>query len=433
LTAVEEDRKLDQSVEDKREGQMAKRKSPPKPLRWKQENDDHDYWSGGGEGGDPVDVGEIEDRGEKSKTRRTHKHIILGIDGTWQSAFSDVFHSNVFRLNIALNFRDATDSKNSQIFIYSSGLGTMDKIGKYSAGVFGDGFDESILQAYINLVSNYRPGDKIYIFGFSRGAVIARALTGFITHSGLLKANSTAHIEHAWNYFTHKKQKFDYASQIGSIAHQNVKIEFLGVWDTVSGPHKKDELLKRYRFTNRKLDPSIKHGVHIISVDETRRAFAPIAWSGCSDGEQVLEQIWLPGVHCDIGGGYEDAFLSTISLLTMVDKLAEYCPELSFDKKYIEQGLLPIVIKEDVVVNDEWKNFPRFSGKNARTGTEASHASAHPLIKMLMSSQVTVRGEERLYNPPYWKGAALAETIFASGSWYAQKVEAILKKRKITS
>ena len=86
---------------------------------------------------------------------------------------------------------------------------------KFRGGLFGDGFDELILQAYINLVSNYVHGDKIYIFGFSRGAVIARALTGFISYSGLLKANSTAHIEHAWNYFTHTKQNFNVAVQGG--------------------------------------------------------------------------------------------------------------------------------------------------------------------------------------------------------------------------
>jgi uncharacterized protein (DUF2235 family) len=406
---------------------------PPKkrriggPLQFKKDDDDHDPWElGGGGGGGTGTEGEPQ---KKSEARRTFKHIIIGIDGTWQSAFSDVFHSNVFRLNIALNYRDKTDSKNSQIFIYSSGIGTMDKVSKVSGGIFGDGFDESILQAYINLVSNYRPGDKIYIFGFSRGAVIARALTGFITHSGLLRANSTAHIEHAWNYFTHQKQTFNYASQIDDVAYQDVKIEFLGVWDTVSGPHKRDDLLKRYRFTSRKLDPSVKRGVHIISIDETREAFTPIVWSGCSEEGQVLEQIWLPGVHCDIGGGYEDAFLSTVSLFTMIDKLAEYCPDLSFDGKYIERSLLPIVRKEGVIVNNERTTVFKFAGVEPRKGTEAPGASAHPLLKFIRSKEVTVKGKVRSYAPPSWKGTSLADTKFASESWYSQKLEAILKKK----
>ena len=194
----------------------------------------------------------------------------------------------------------------------------MTHAGKIQAGEFGDGFDQSILHAYINLVSNYIPGDKIYIFGFSRGAVTARALTGFISHSGLLKANNSAHIEHAWNFFTGQHQKFDYASQQSENTHPDVRIEFLGVWDTVSGPYKRDEQLKRYRFTGQRLDPSVNHGVHIISIDETREAFTPIIWTGCSHDAQALEQIWLPGVHCDVGGGYQDAFLSTLSLITMI-------------------------------------------------------------------------------------------------------------------
>jgi uncharacterized protein (DUF2235 family) len=68
-----------------------------------------------------------------------------------------------------------------------------------------------ILEAYINLASNYVPGNKIYIFGFSRGAFAARVLTGFISYSGLLRANSLSIMEHAWRYFTNSSQSFNYS------------------------------------------------------------------------------------------------------------------------------------------------------------------------------------------------------------------------------
>jgi uncharacterized protein (DUF2235 family) len=365
---------------------------------------------------------------------RPYRHIMLGIDGTWQAAFSDVFHSNVFRLCVALNYADKTKKKNSQVFIYSPGLGTMTESGRLIAGAFGDGFDQSILHAYINLVSNYRQDDKIYIFGFSRGAVTARALTGFITYAGLLKADFSSHIEHAWNYFTGRPQNFNYAGQRGSITHRNVKVEFLGLWDTVSGPHKQSELLERYRFTGNTLDPSVKHGVHVISIDESRGDFDPIVWKEFNDaGAQTLDQIWLPGVHCDIGGGYSDAFLSTVSLVAMIDKLAEYFPDLSFDQEYIEQTLLPLMANETVVVNDEWKGYvPQVlrGGPSRRSCASAIRASVHPIMKLMLSKPVTLRGTKNvLYNPPSWDGDSLPETTFASGSWYANKLKDVLASK----
>jgi uncharacterized protein (DUF2235 family) len=54
------------------------------------------------------------------------------------------------------------------------------------AGMFGEGLSEIVRAAYGFLVNNYSAGDKIYIFGFSRGAYIARALAGLVSNYGLL-------------------------------------------------------------------------------------------------------------------------------------------------------------------------------------------------------------------------------------------------------
>jgi uncharacterized protein (DUF2235 family) len=87
------------------------------------------------------------------------KHLIIGIDGTWRAAHKEVFHSNVFRLNLALDSQDKRG--NPQIFIYSAGVGTFGKKPSLRDGVLGDGLDELILEAYINLVSNYERNDRI--------------------------------------------------------------------------------------------------------------------------------------------------------------------------------------------------------------------------------------------------------------------------------
>src|SRR5947209_18898959 len=121
------------------------------------------------------------------------KHRFIGIDGTWRAAFYDRFLSNVYRLNMSLSSRDTEN--NPQIFIYGAGIGTGSLVGKVMGGAFGEGLDEVILGSYINLVSNYEPGDKIYLFGFSRGAVAARALSDLITISGLVRSEFSSRSE----------------------------------------------------------------------------------------------------------------------------------------------------------------------------------------------------------------------------------------------
>jgi uncharacterized protein (DUF2235 family) len=116
------------------------------------------------------------------------------------------------------------------------------------------------------------PGDKIYIFGFSRGAFAARALTGLISYAGLLKSDCLEFAEDAWNFFTDANYKKDFAATRAKITHSAVRVEFLGVWDTVAGPYKKKQLLKKYRFKDLSLDGIVKSCVHVISIDDQRRA-----------------------------------------------------------------------------------------------------------------------------------------------------------------
>src|SRR5262249_52378245 len=147
-------------------------------------------------------------------------------------------------LNLALNFWDKSQ-QNPQIFIYSAGVGTTGASSQLPGGALGEGLDEMILNAYINLASNYEENDKVYLFGFSRGAVAARALCGLISHSGLLKANSSWLIEHAWRYFVGGPGGVPYLEHIGKDTYQDIEIEFLGVWDTVSGPFRQNQLFER--------------------------------------------------------------------------------------------------------------------------------------------------------------------------------------------
>jgi len=378
------------------------------------------------------------------------KHIFIGIDGTANAAFYDTFYGNVYQMNLSTAFWNTKDNC-PQIFIYFSGVGATAK--KYFGTLgkaFGQGIDEIILQAYINLVSNYEEGDKIYVFGFSRGAVAARALTGMISRSGLVRYQHSSKIREAWHYFVNSEDVDKYGTypqDKPTYVYPNVEIEFLGVWDTVYGIST-DLALQRtlftdLRFENLDMDRCVKHGVHILAIDDTRQLFHPMTWSKKAVQPiipQTMEQIWMPGVHSDIGGGYEKSFLSSISMLTMIDKLAQYCPDVDFDRKYIADYIVPRLRDEQPVINNEWEfegitqyvrpNSPR-SCKNGDP-TNAMQQSLHPLVAKATGKDFFVKTKKELYKPSFVltdSNATLNPTEFDAVSYNATVVANVLQAK----
>lgn len=357
------------------------------------------------------------------------KHIFIGIDGTWQAAFKDAFKSNVHRLNVALDCHDDTRQENPQIFIYSAGVGTANRSSRIYAGATGEGMNALILEAYINLASNYEPGDSIYIFGFSRGAFAARALTGFISYAGLLKANQLSLIEDAWIYFTDSNNaKRDYSEQRNGATHQNVRIRFLGLWDTVIGSFRRKSYLERYRFDSLKPANIVNTVVHVISIDDSRWAYKPIFFEGRRK-HQNLEQIWMPGVHVDVGGGSNRSFLSTLSLLIMIDKLKQYCPDILFDPRYVGTTLCDILTREKAVVNNERAGIWRWLGQRRRQVANIKHHTLHPVAGTLPLKEIIYKGTPRTkYAPGFTilSGELMPTASFDEASWYRQRIEALL-------
>lgn len=257
-----------------------------------------------------------------------------------------------------------------------------------------------------------------------------------ISYSGLLKAESSSLIEHAWRHFTGDEERIAFDDLKAANTHPSVVIEFLGVWDTVSGPYRKQELLRKYRFQNLQLDRCVKYGAHIISIDDSRSGYSPIPWEGCRP-TQIMEQIWMPGVHADIGGGYPEAFLSTTSLLLMIDKLAQYCPDLSFDDNYVEYTLLKIIETHDVVVNNDRAGFWRFFGRSVARNIE-SHVldrhTQHPLVDILRTKAVKIKFKRttKAYQPSFSvarNGGRLTLATFHPQSWHLKKLENILTSK----
>ncbi|HEY9079161.1 DUF2235 domain-containing protein [Magnetovibrio sp.] len=274
------------------------------------------------------------------------KNIVLMSDGTANSSTSRD-KTNVWRLYRALNLH-----RPDQVAMYTAGVGTSEFAPlKAIGGAFGWGLKEDVVELYKFLCRSYSDGDKIYLFGFSRGAFTVRLLAGMILHCGIYtnyKNEEDLHKE-ARRVFSANRSKFKsgllyraYRSirPAKPIQQDNVKpeIEFIGVWDTVDAyglpidelTYLWDKLIFPLRFCDQRLSPRVKRACHAISIDDERHTFHPVLWDEsqeetlAAEGEvqaNRIEQVWFTGVHSDVGGGYSMNDLSLVPLDWMMSKV----------------------------------------------------------------------------------------------------------------
>ena len=126
------------------------------------------------------------------------KNIIVLSDGTGQDGGRG-HDSNIYKL-----FRMLEDRSPKQIVFYDQGLGTDWR--KVSGSAFGAGFSKNILQCYRFIYDNYETGDKIFLFGFSRGAATVRSLANFIHYFGILPKARPELIKRAWKIYKAARQ-----------------------------------------------------------------------------------------------------------------------------------------------------------------------------------------------------------------------------------
>jgi uncharacterized protein (DUF2235 family) len=320
---------------------------------------------------------------------KSGRNIILLSDGTGNSA-AKLNKTNVWRLYQALELNDGT-----QLAFYDNGVGTSGfKPLQILGGAIGLGLARNVRDLYSSLCQHYRApddshaGDRIYVFGFSRGAFTARILVDLITSCGILDPSKSIPASNSSTSqlplnteqglkqgvkLAYKAYRRKYAAPFFARVYRMLRdklrgpipdvqtfrqcysyaldepIEAVGVWDTVAAygmPIEEisdfvDKLFFKLRFEEQNLNPKVGRAYHALAIDDERHSFRPLLWNekGEEDPERI-QQVWFAGMHSDVGGGYSNGGLSLHSLNWMVNALKRKSGEIGglvFSDNALEQ------------------------------------------------------------------------------------------------
>ncbi|KAJ8475344.1 hypothetical protein ONZ45_g15641 [Pleurotus djamor] len=330
------------------------------------------------------------------------KRLIVCCDGTGQadSHGSQVIPSNVARFARALQVSEKLppskednrpyNEEIQQVVLYQTGVGTDSTAsvsgtvsgktaGTWYLEMFGHGVDNHVLEAYYFFVNNYEPEDEIYIFGFSRGAFTARAISSFICHAGLLQKKYADHLPVIFEAYKARQPDSDPKNEWKALEQSpdlhtkihppGLTISILGVWDTVGSigipetwassylgwtgvrdgwnkqhDHHDMGIVRTPKRGHKFTLPYVKAAFQALALDEHRMSFSPTLFfdptptaEPPADNTQ-LQQCWFPGVHSDVGGSYARGYLdiSDLALAWMIDRCS---PQLAFDRKALHEWI----------------------------------------------------------------------------------------------
>lgn len=278
---------------------------------------------------------------------RQSKNIVICSDGTGQRG-GPGRSSNVWRTYLAVE--PSPEGGPPQVRIHDDGVGTHDFIAfKLIGGAFGWGISRNLRRLYTELILTWNPGDKIFLFGFSRGAYTVRVLAQMICLFGIpsregktrieierqalaaLDSYKRANRESAKSETGYSetaatfKQRHAASSETEPTADESL-IHFIGCWDTVGAVGFPIESVTRaftsvwrLRFRSNRLNRLVRHARHALAIDDERRTFHPALWDESGLGaRQTVKQVWFPGMHSDVGGSYAKDEMAHVSLLWML-------------------------------------------------------------------------------------------------------------------
>jgi len=270
------------------------------------------------------------------------RNVVICCDGT-ANEFAR-HNTNVVKLYSALAHDPAR-----QVTYYHPGLGTMEpagalttfarKITKLLGMAVGYGLANDIRDAYVFLMNNFQEDDKLFLFGFSRGAYTVRAVASLLHMYGLIRPGNEPLVPYAIRMMMGieraRRDETGRSAEVGeyfglardfkaAMAGVDCRPWFVGVWDTVSSVGWIENPLKLPYIAN---NPGIEIGRHAIAIDERRAFFRNHLWRHSAESQQAsgprdLKQVWFAGVHCDVGGGYpeSESGLAKIALEWMLDE-----------------------------------------------------------------------------------------------------------------
>ncbi len=274
------------------------------------------------------------------------KNIVICCDGT-----GNVYGKN--NTNVVKAF-EAVVTNESQLTFYDPGVGTFSEkkflfkplrwSGRLLGGALGIGLQKNVEDAYAYLMDVFQEGDRLFLFGFSRGAHTVRRLASMLDKCGLLHRGSDNMIPYASRMYLDKTASTtalrDDPSKTVVAGFKDTycrecPVHFIGVWDTVSALSK---LRPRPRLDG-KLNKGIRYAYHAVAIDERRLKFPPNLWmeDDIDPTKQTVEQVWFAGVHSDVGGWYDERGLSNIALSWMLRKASAPGVGLRIKRGYMEK------------------------------------------------------------------------------------------------
>jgi len=247
------------------------------------------------------------------------KNIVVCLDGTGNQLKAKG-NTNVVQLYEMLDLSDPT----RQIAYYDPGVGTFSAQGAWTplarrvtklAGLaVGLGLRTNLAEAYTYLMQEYEEGDRLFVFGFSRGAYTARALAGLLHAAGLLRPGSENLVPYAISVYARNKtwsrddwtqlHRFAGAFSRKVDSRTSVPVDFMGLWDSVKAA---GVLRWNLRWLYTRQIPNVRTVRHAVSIDEKRRPYHEYLISSPEKPPTpVIEEVWFAGVHSDVGGTFDD-------------------------------------------------------------------------------------------------------------------------------
>jgi uncharacterized protein (DUF2235 family) len=323
------------------------------------------------------------------------KNILIFADGTGNEGglLPDESRTNVYKLYRATRTGpDSIVDPSKQLAFYVPGIGTpaplhntsWDRAKEDVRQMFGFGLTQKIIDCYIAIIGVWEPNDRIYLFGFSRGAYTARCVSHLLEVCGIptkepggealsldpasLRKVAKKAVRCLYTLgmpITDEKKiaaktaefRKDHAPQIG--ADTGASAYFIGIWDSVAA-------IGWQRFFpdwayDRHFSKDVRYARHLQSIDEGRKDFRRVPWGGSGtvlwpdrqNEPEQFDQIWFAGNHADIGGSYpeNESRLSDITLNWMINFIAKEIPEAG--RVIIDPDLLKLYPSSDGMMHDE--------------------------------------------------------------------------------